>query len=240
MDDRTGRRTRTGKPAGRFDYLRLEIGVVGILCNSVERILNRGVVIHDAERLKVFDKQVREVRGIKLFVFRIDGVIGLCLCQLWMARRHLLSSVMADRSIRRPQKTNARRAKPREPVPESQLQSLAEDMKSAFEWVHEPRAFQLEAIKAQLQLRDVLVHAGTGFGKTVIAVGPHAHASAKGRVSFLVSPLIALQEEQVSKCHCRRCPRIIPFRLLPSNLSSSSRPLQLIALTMAWQRKILR
>ena len=42
------------------------------------------------------------------------------------------------------------------------------------------------------------MHAGTGFGKTVLAVGPFAHEKTKERVSFMVLPLIALQEEQVS------------------------------------------
>jgi len=57
----------------------------------------------------------------------------------------------------------------------------------------------MEAIKAQLTREDVLVHAGTGSGKTTIAAGPHAHEKTKGMVTFMVSPLIALQEEQVSK-----------------------------------------
>ncbi|KAF6743084.1 ATP-dependent DNA helicase RecQ [Ephemerocybe angulata] len=39
---------------------------------------------------------------------------------------------------------------------------------------------------------------GTGYGKTAVAAGPHAHPAAKGMVTFMVSPLIALQEEQAS------------------------------------------
>ncbi|KII85091.1 hypothetical protein PLICRDRAFT_145764 [Plicaturopsis crispa FD-325 SS-3] len=53
----------------------------------------------------------------------------------------------------------------------------------------------MEAIEAQLKKKDVLVHAGTGLGKTAIAAGPHAHPSAKGKVTLMVSPLIALHEE---------------------------------------------
>lgn len=62
----------------------------------------------------------------------------------------------------------------------------------------EPQQFQMDAIIAQLQGRDVLVHAGTGKGKTMIGAGPHVHASSKGKVSIVVSPLIALHNEQVS------------------------------------------
>ena len=48
------------------------------------------------------------------------------------------------------------------------------------------------------QRKDVIVHAGTGFGKTAIAAGPHYHDSAKGGVTLMISPLIALHDEQVS------------------------------------------
>lgn len=77
------------------------------------------------------------------------------------------------------------------------LKNLAQQIQEKFKWNHEPRDFQLEAVKAQLQRRDVLVHAGTGSGKTFIAAGPHAHEAAVKKVTFLVSPLIALQDEQV-------------------------------------------
>ncbi|CAA7263222.1 unnamed protein product [Cyclocybe aegerita] len=55
----------------------------------------------------------------------------------------------------------------------------------------------MDAINAQLEMRDVLVHAGTGTGKTAIAAGPHVHPSAKGKVLIMVSPLIALHDEMV-------------------------------------------
>ena len=51
-------------------------------------------------------------------------------------------------------------------------------------------------MEPQLLGLDVVVHAKTGAGKTVIAAGPLTHPKAKGRVSILVSPLIALQNEQ--------------------------------------------
>ncbi|KAF5338579.1 hypothetical protein D9758_016970 [Tetrapyrgos nigripes] len=59
------------------------------------------------------------------------------------------------------------------------------------------RSFQIRALEAQLSQKDVVVHAGTGSGKTAIAAGPHCHEKSKGMVTILVSPLIALQNEQV-------------------------------------------
>ena len=58
--------------------------------------------------------------------------------------------------------------------------------------------FQLEAVKQQLLRKDTLVHAGTGSGKTAIAAAPHFHPSAKGMITLMVSPLLALQNEQAS------------------------------------------
>lgn len=72
-------------------------------------------------------------------------------------------------------------------------------MKIHFHWEHDPKDFQLKAILAQLKRRDVLVHAGTGAGKTAIAAGPHTHPSCKDKVTIMVSPLIALHDEQVSQ-----------------------------------------
>ena len=77
------------------------------------------------------------------------------------------------------------------------LKNLGQKVKEHFKWDHSPREFQLDAIKAQLLREDVMIHAGTGSGKTFVAAGPHAHEKAKGMVTFMVSPLIALQEEQV-------------------------------------------
>lgn len=77
------------------------------------------------------------------------------------------------------------------------LKTLGQTIKERFKWNHSPREFQLDTIKAQLLRKDVLIHAGTGSGKTFVAAGPHAHEATKGMVTFLVSPLIALQEEQV-------------------------------------------
>jgi ATP-dependent helicase YprA (DUF1998 family) len=78
------------------------------------------------------------------------------------------------------------------------LQNIGQKIKEKFQLTYEPRPFQEKAVVAQLIRKDVLIHAGTGMGKTVVAAGPHAHEATKGMVSFMVSPLLALQEEQVS------------------------------------------
>ncbi|PPQ86512.1 hypothetical protein CVT24_010453, partial [Panaeolus cyanescens] len=63
----------------------------------------------------------------------------------------------------------------------------------------QPRDFQLRGIEAQLNQKDAVVHAGTGTGKTLIAAAPHYHPSLQGRgkLTIFVSPLLALQNEQV-------------------------------------------
>lgn len=87
----------------------------------------------------------------------------------------------------------------RKPVTKEELRGLEEEIKIKFDWVHEPQAHQMQGIVAQLQIRDALVHAGTGSGKTMIAAGPHAHSSSEGKVTSMISPLIALHDEQVSE-----------------------------------------
>ncbi|KAJ6472905.1 P-loop containing nucleoside triphosphate hydrolase protein [Mycena vitilis] len=85
----------------------------------------------------------------------------------------------------------------RKPVTKEELRGLEEEIKIKFDWVHEPQAHQMLGIIAQLQMRDALVHAGTGSGKTMIAAGSHAHSSSEGKVTLMISPLIALHDEQV-------------------------------------------
>lgn len=67
-------------------------------------------------------------------------------------------------------------------------------------WPNGAKDFQLEAIIAQLQGRDVVIHAATGSGKTGIAAAPHLIPSCKGKVTIVISPILVLQDEQV----CRR------------------------------------
>lgn len=84
----------------------------------------------------------------------------------------------------------------RRPLTRDELQGLDEIIKERTGWA--PKGFQMDAIEAQLKLVDVLCHAGTGSGKTAIVAGPHLHPSSKGKVTLMVSPLIALHEEMVS------------------------------------------
>ncbi|TFK58862.1 P-loop containing nucleoside triphosphate hydrolase protein [Pluteus cervinus] len=84
---------------------------------------------------------------------------------------------------------------PRLKLTRKDLNGLEKEIQEQFSWAEPPRTFQYEAIQAQLLRKDVLVHAGTGSGKTAIAAGPHVHAQSKGMVTILVSPLIALQDE---------------------------------------------
>lgn len=103
------------------------------------------------------------------------------------------------------------------------LQDISQKIKEKFKWTHEPRPFQETAVIAQLTRKDVLIHAGTGMGKTVVAAGPHAHEATKGMVTFMVSPLLALQEEQVIEFRIGKVARLTrKNRSLHSRRSSDS------------------
>lgn len=79
-----------------------------------------------------------------------------------------------------------------------EIESLPDLIKSAYKsWTHGAKKFQLEGICAQVQGVDVLLHAATGSGKTGIAAAPHLLPSSKGKTTIMVSPLLALQDEQV-------------------------------------------
>ncbi|KAF8061542.1 P-loop containing nucleoside triphosphate hydrolase protein [Lyophyllum atratum] len=80
---------------------------------------------------------------------------------------------------------------------DEELVGLKEKITTQFNWKDGPKDFQMKGINAQLQMRDALVHAGTGSGKTGIAAGPHVHPSMEGRITLMVSPLIALHDEMV-------------------------------------------
>ncbi|KAJ6618432.1 P-loop containing nucleoside triphosphate hydrolase protein, partial [Mycena sp. CBHHK59/15] len=85
----------------------------------------------------------------------------------------------------------------RKPLTRAELVGLQDHMLAKFQCQHLAREYQMQGIEAQLQMRDVLVHAGTGMGKTTIAAGPHAHPTSVGKVTLMISPLIALHNEQV-------------------------------------------
>jgi ATP-dependent helicase YprA (DUF1998 family) len=61
------------------------------------------------------------------------------------------------------------------------------------------REFQVLATMAVLEGRDVVVHAGTGSGKTLIFAAPHFIL--KNKVSIIISPLILLQQDQVNNSY---------------------------------------
>lgn len=101
-------------------------------------------------------------------------------------------------------------------MPTPQQKKLAKPRKKAFEpthvsksdleglqvlltekWGFSPRSYQMDGIIAQLKRQDVLIHAGTGMGKTAVAAGPHMLTCNYGRVTLMVSPLIALHDEMV-------------------------------------------
>ncbi|KAG9095978.1 hypothetical protein FRC06_009195 [Ceratobasidium sp. 370] len=58
----------------------------------------------------------------------------------------------------------------------------------------EAQEFQIRAAKAVLDGHDVVVHAGTGSGKTLIFAAPHFIL--EKRISIVISPLILLQHDQ--------------------------------------------
>lgn len=60
-----------------------------------------------------------------------------------------------------------------------------------------PRDFQVDMVIAQEERRDALCHAATGLGKTLIAAAPFTLSKNGMRVTIMVSPLVALQNEMV-------------------------------------------
>ena len=60
-----------------------------------------------------------------------------------------------------------------------------------------PRPFQLEGICSQIERVDTIVQAPTGAGKTTIAAGIHLWPDGKQKVTIMVSPLLALEDEMV-------------------------------------------
>jgi ATP-dependent helicase YprA (DUF1998 family) len=81
----------------------------------------------------------------------------------------------------------------------AELTQLPQLIKEKFKkWTDGGKPFQIQSMEAQVLGHDVVLQAATGSGKTGIAAGPHLLKSSKGKVTLYISPLIALQEEQVS------------------------------------------
>ncbi|KAI0074175.1 P-loop containing nucleoside triphosphate hydrolase protein [Panus rudis PR-1116 ss-1] len=70
-------------------------------------------------------------------------------------------------------------------------------MRQQFRWTADPREFQLEGTRAQLEGVDIMIQAPTGCGKTAVAAGPHVWSSSQGKITIVISPLLALEEEMV-------------------------------------------
>ncbi|KAF8233582.1 P-loop containing nucleoside triphosphate hydrolase protein [Tricholoma matsutake] len=83
------------------------------------------------------------------------------------------------------------------PCTEKELEGLSQKIADQFGWQNGPHIYQMDGIKAQLQMCDAIIHAGTGLGKTGVAAGLHVHPSAKGKITIMVSLLIALHNEMV-------------------------------------------
>ncbi|KAH9896143.1 uncharacterized protein BXZ73DRAFT_34268, partial [Epithele typhae] len=81
---------------------------------------------------------------------------------------------------------------------------LKAHMREAFKWDSDPKDFQLKAVVAQLEGVDMIVQAPTGAGKTALAAGPHVWPAFAKKVTLMVSPLMALEEEMV--CCIPVCP----------------------------------
>ncbi|KAH9886956.1 P-loop containing nucleoside triphosphate hydrolase protein [Cubamyces lactineus] len=80
---------------------------------------------------------------------------------------------------------------------DTEIAQLSTLMQERFKWKNEPRFFQLEGVRAQLEGVDMIIQAPTGAGKTAVAAGPHVWASSRGKTSIMVCPLLALEDEMV-------------------------------------------
>ncbi|KAJ3541715.1 hypothetical protein NM688_g6047 [Phlebia brevispora] len=85
----------------------------------------------------------------------------------------------------------------RQPLSTQELQDLTAAMQREYGWDSEPRPFQIAGVKAQLEGNDLIIQAATGAGKTAVVAGPHLSPRAKGKISIMVVPLLALQSEMV-------------------------------------------
>lgn len=84
-------------------------------------------------------------------------------------------------------------AQQRKKLTSEQIEELRDKLHKAYG--REPYDFQLEAIKAQIEGTDLLVHAATGAGKTTLAAGPHVWIP--NGITLITTPLIQLAEEMV-------------------------------------------
>lgn len=77
-------------------------------------------------------------------------------------------------------------------------------MRAQYGWPSDPRPFQLEGVRAQIEGTDMIIQASTGAGKTAIAAGPYLWHTTKGKITIMVCPLLALEDEMVCCIFPRR------------------------------------
>lgn len=82
---------------------------------------------------------------------------------------------------------------------DTDLRELARAMRERYRWSTDPKDFQLAGVRAQLEGVDMVIQAPTGAGKTAIAAGPHLWPTSAGKTTIMVSPLLSLEEEMVSR-----------------------------------------
>ncbi|KAI0363847.1 P-loop containing nucleoside triphosphate hydrolase protein [Pilatotrama ljubarskyi] len=86
---------------------------------------------------------------------------------------------------------------PRPRLTAEDVQSLAAKMREEFKWESDPRDFQLEGVRAQIEGQDIIIQAPTGAGKTALAAGPHVWPGNERKFTLMVCPLLSLEEEMV-------------------------------------------
>ncbi|KAG8704039.1 hypothetical protein FRC08_002483 [Ceratobasidium sp. 394] len=80
------------------------------------------------------------------------------------------------------------------PAVRNKYKDLGRLMCEHFGW-ESAHQFQIDGTLLQLLRHDTIVHVGTGRGKTAVAAGPFVLPENAQKVTIVVSPLIALQEE---------------------------------------------
>ncbi|KAI0073144.1 P-loop containing nucleoside triphosphate hydrolase protein [Panus rudis PR-1116 ss-1] len=110
-------------------------------------------------------------------------------------KRHLVHDKWRRTSVQQSSQPRPPLLRPK--LTDEDLKKLAHDMRRRFNWTADPREFQLEGTRAQIEGVDIIIQAPTGCGKTAVAAGPHVWPSSKGKVTIVISPLLALEEEMV-------------------------------------------
>ncbi|KAH9836597.1 P-loop containing nucleoside triphosphate hydrolase protein [Rhodofomes roseus] len=103
------------------------------------------------------------------------------------AKRHGWAQKRRDKAVK---------GRQRRPLTEDDVSKLSVLMENSYHW--KPRTFQVEGVRAQLEGVDTIIQAPTGSGKTAIAAGVHLWPDGQPKVTIMVSPLLALEDEMVT------------------------------------------